>query len=71
MGVHDNASKPKSWPLQSSRKNSTTADEEDIMLSQDMQDIFLACKMDTDNASANKEEEEDGGGHCNELLDKL
>ena len=27
--------------------------------------------MDTDEASADSEEEEDGVGHCNELLDEL
>ena len=33
------------------------ADEEDILLSQDMQDTLRACEMDANEASANSEEE--------------
>lgn len=71
VGVQGNASEPKSWQLQSSRKKSTAANEEDILLLQDMQDTILACEMDADDASADIEEEKNGGGHCNELLDEL
>ena len=70
MAVQGNASEPKSWQLQSSRKKSTVADE-DILLLQAMQDTLLASKMDADYASAECEESEDGGGYCNELLDEL
>ena len=47
------------------------AKEEDILTSQDMQDVLLACEMDADNASVDMEEEEDGGGNRNELIDEL
>ena len=57
MGVQGNASEPKSWQLQSNCKKSTVADEEDIVLSQDMRDTLLACKMDADDASADMKEE--------------
>ena len=57
--------------MQSSRKKSTAADEDDILLSQNMQDVLFACEMYADDASADMEEEEDGGGYCNELLDEL
>ena len=67
VGVQDNASELKSWHLQSSRKKSTAVNENDILLSQDMQDTLLTYEMDTDDASADMEEEEDGGGNCNEL----
>ena len=40
-------------------------------MSQDMQDTLRACEMDADKASADNEEEKDGAGHCNELLDEL
>ena len=66
-----NASKPKSWLLQSSCKKNTVADEEDILLLQVMQDTLLACEDYVDNASAYYEEEGDGAKHRNELLDEL
>ena len=40
-------------------------------MSQDMQNTLRACEMDADEASADSEEEQDGIGHCNELLDEL
>ena len=40
-------------------------------ISQDMQDTLRACEMDADEASADNEEEEDGAGHCNDLLNEL
>lgn len=65
-----NASKPKSWLLQSSCKKNTVADEEDILLLQVMQDTLLACEDYVDDASAYYEEG-DGAKHRNELLDEL
>ena len=70
MDVQGNASEPKSWQPQSRHKKSTVADE-DILLSQAMQDTLLACEMDAEDVLAECEESEDGGGHCNELLDEL
>ena len=69
--VQGNASEPKSWHVQSSRKKCMAAEDEDILLSQNMQDVFLACEMNADDASADMEEEEDGGGNCNKLLNEL
>lgn len=71
VGMYGNASEPKTSPLQSSRKKSTVAYEEDILLSQAMQDHLLACEMNVDDASAECTENDDGAGHCNELLDEL
>ena len=70
VDVQDNASEPNSWQPQSSRKKSTVADE-DILLSQAMQDTLLACEMDVDDVLVECEDSKDGGGHCNELLDEL
>ena len=69
--MQGNANEPKSWHVQSSRKKSTAAEEEDILLSQNMRDVLHACEVDADDASADMGEEEDGGGNCNELLDEL
>lgn len=69
--MHRNASEPKTWPLQSRRKKSTVADEKDILISQAMQDLLLACEMDVDDASTKCAENDDDAGHCNELLDEL
>ena len=69
--VQGNASEPKSWHVQSSRKKNTAGEEKDILLSQNMQDVLLACEMDADDASADMKEEEEGGRNCNELLDEL
>ena len=69
--MQKNASKPKSWPLQSSCKKNAVADEEDILLLQVMQDTLLACKDYVDDASAYYEEEGDDAKHRNELLDEL
>ena len=66
--VQGNASEPKSWHVQLSRKKSTAAEEEDILLLQDMQDVLLACEMDADDASADMEKEEDGGGTATSFL---
>lgn len=49
----------------------STTNEEDILLLQDMYNTLLACEMDADYAFVDNKEEEDGGGHCNELLDEL
>lgn len=57
--------------MQSSGKKGKAVDEEDILLSQDMQDTLRACEMDADEASADSEEADIGVGHRNELLDEL
>lgn len=38
---------------------------------QDMQDTLFTCEMDANDAYAISEEEEDGGGQRNKLVDEL
>jgi hypothetical protein len=62
VGVQGNASESKLWPLQSSRKKSRAADEEDTLMSPGMQHTLDECELDVDDSFANNEQEEVVGG---------
>ncbi len=71
MNVQRNASEPKLWPLQSNRKKSTVADEEDLLMSQRMQHTLDQCELDADDSFANNKHEEVVGGPNKKLLMEL
>jgi hypothetical protein len=71
VSVQGNASEPKLWPLQSTRKKSRAADEEDTFMSLDMQHNLDECELDADDSFANNEQEEVVGGPNKKLLMEL